>query len=137
MNYTSPERMNLESTRIFPRLRLESKSLRPRTALPKKPTAELEQLKQRLMKQELAEVVNKQEKAWLHRAADEAASVAWSTAHPLLVLPVLLEEKTCRARAQFQLQMQIASRSQNKPTLTERNHPGFVELERNIALRTD
>ena len=107
------------------------------TAMPQKPTAELEQLKQRLMEQELAEVVDKQEKAWLRRAADEAASVAWSTAHPLLVLPVLLEEKTSRARAQFQRQVLIASRSQNKQALTERNRPGPVELERHIAFRTD
>lgn len=109
----------MESTRIFCRLRSESERLRPMPARPQKPTAELEQLKQRLMEQQLAEVADEREKAWLRRAAEEAASVAWSTAHPLLVLPALLEEKIWRARAQFQRQLQIASRSQNALALTE------------------
>ena len=50
--------------------------------------------------------------SWLNRAADEAASIAWATPYPLLVLPVLLEEKLNDARRKAELQRTIYERSQ-------------------------
>src|SRR5947207_3248249 len=50
--------------------------------------------------------------SWLNRAADEAASIAWATPYPLLVLPVLLEEKLKDARRKAELQKMIYERSQ-------------------------
>src|SRR5262245_40611684 len=46
----------------------------------------------------------------LERAADEAASLAWATAYPLLALPELLAEKGREARRQFERQRAIQSR---------------------------
>jgi hypothetical protein len=48
----------------------------------------------------------------MRRAADEAASIAWATTYPLLVLPVLLEEKLSVARRKAELQRSIYLRSQ-------------------------
>ena len=48
----------------------------------------------------------------LNRAADEAASIAWATPYPLLVLPVLMEEKLEDARRRAELQKAIYERSQ-------------------------
>ena len=47
----------------------------------------------------------------LQRAADEAESVAWATAYPLLALPELLAEKGREARRQFERQRAIQLRS--------------------------
>ena len=47
----------------------------------------------------------------LRRAATEAATLAWMTPFPLLVLPVLLEEKIQEAQMQAQRQVLIRRRS--------------------------
>ena len=47
-----------------------------------------------------------------HRAAAEAATLAWMTPYPLLVLPVLLEEKLHTARLEAERQKEIRGRSQ-------------------------
>lgn len=49
----------------------------------------------------------------LQSAADEAASLAWATAYPLLALPELLAEKGREARRQFDRQRVIQSRGRN------------------------
>jgi len=71
----------------------------------------LEELKQRLL----------QESAWarsgsaaltcLRRAAEEAASLAWTTPFPLLVLPELFSEKAAEACVRAQRQRDILQRS--------------------------
>ena len=71
----------------------------------------LEELKQRLL----------QETAWagpdpaalpgLRRAAEEAASLAWTTPFPLLVLPELFSEKAAEACIRSQRQRDIRQRS--------------------------
>src|SRR6266850_7952109 len=73
--------------------------------------AALEELKQRLL----------QEIAWarsdsatltcLRRAAEEAASLAWATPFPLLVLPELFSEKAAEACIRSQRQRDIRQRS--------------------------
>jgi len=47
----------------------------------------------------------------VQRAANDAASLAWATSYPLLVLPVLLDEKVVVARCQTSRQADIHKRS--------------------------
>jgi len=72
---------------------------------------ELEQFKQCLLGEHRS-AGDLHVRSWLNRAADEAASIAWATPHPLLVLPVLLEEKLEDARRKAELQKAIYERSQ-------------------------
>src|SRR5215470_17936462 len=58
-------------------------------------------------------------KPWLERAAEDAASIAWATPYPLLVLPVLLDEKLSEARRKAEVQRSIYVRSQPILALTE------------------
>ena len=77
----------------------------------------LEELKQRLL----------QETAWarstnltcLRRAADDAASLAWTTPFPLLVLPELFSEKAAEACVRSQRQRDIRQRSLGLTSLDE------------------
>ena len=68
---------------------------------------QLEELKDRLLAPVLKDPANRQDARLLSHAAEEAAALAGLTAFPLLVLPVLLEEKlseaNCRARRQAQI----------------------------------
>ena len=75
-------------------------------------TAELERLKRRLLQEQLARSTNFREHQWLRRAGEAAASLAWLTPYPLLVLPVLLEEKAKEARLQADRQSDIQNRSE-------------------------
>lgn len=74
---------------------------------------ELELLKNRLLKQALAQVVNTDLTAPIRRAANEAAALAWLEPHPLLVFPTLFEEKTSQAKRRTQKQNWVKSRSSN------------------------
>lgn len=60
--------------------------------------ADLEQLKARLVRDLIAEAPDHRLEDSLRRAADEAASIAWTTSVPLLVLPELVREKAEAAR---------------------------------------
>ena len=84
----------------------EPRSLRsPTSAL------ELEQFKQCLLGEHRS-AHDLHVHSWFSQAADEAASIAWATPYPLLVLPVLLEEKLRHARRKAELQKTIYERSQ-------------------------
>jgi hypothetical protein len=76
-------------------------------------TTELENLKGRLLGQLLAEIVNPAQNIALRRAAHDAAALAWATRYPLLVFPVLLEEKARTALRQWRRQAAIRQRSLN------------------------
>ncbi len=54
---------------------------------------ELEQLKNRLLADRLGEAWSADDNSQMRRAANEAAALAWLTKYPLLVFPVLFEEK--------------------------------------------
>src|SRR6266849_3786887 len=73
---------------------------------------ELEQFKRCLLHEHRSATVDSQVQPWLSRAADEAASIAWATPYPMLVLPVLLEERLKDARRRAELQQTIYERSQ-------------------------
>ena len=80
-------------TRFAPETRFE---LRPAPPAPYRATreTELERLKSRLLAAQLATAAEPELNAPLRHAANEAAALAWVTLYPLLVFPVLFEEKT-------------------------------------------
>jgi hypothetical protein len=55
--------------------------------------SEFERLNNRLLRERLTDATTAPLGAELRRAANEAAGLAWNTAHPLLFFPALFEEK--------------------------------------------
>jgi hypothetical protein len=99
-------------TRFGPVTRFEVKPAPPvpfRGAL----ESELERLKNRLLQERLAVAADPELNPALRRAANEAAALAWTTSVPLLVFPVLFEEKTRAALFQAARQEQILERSRD------------------------
>jgi hypothetical protein len=85
----------------------------PEPNLPAKTDELLEQFKNRLLKQQvLAGSENPLPTPALRRAANEAAALAWLTPYPLLLLPVLFEEKVASARERALRQDSVRRRSQ-------------------------
>jgi hypothetical protein len=56
--------------------------------------SEFERLKNRLLARQLDQLERPELNTLVRRAANEAAALAWVTFYPLLVFPVLFEEKT-------------------------------------------
>ena len=79
-------------TRFGPETRFE---VRPAPPAPFRAVVEteFERLKGRLLAKELAEAPEPELNPALRHAANEAAALAWDTVVPLLVFPVLFEEK--------------------------------------------
>jgi hypothetical protein len=75
--------------------------------------AALEELKQRLLLETARARSDSATLSCLRRAAEEAASLAWTTAFPLLVLPELFAEKATEACVRSQRQREIRQRSQD------------------------
>ena len=73
--------------------------------------AALEELKQRLLRETARARSDSATLSCLRRAAEEAASLAWTTPFPLLVLPELFAEKAAEAYVQSQRQRDIRQRS--------------------------
>ena|SRR5436190_3585274 len=106
--------MNTNYTRIAARFEPETRfEAKPEPAAPFRALqeTEFERLKLQLLEERLAEQTNPELNAYLRRAANEAASLAWVTAYPLLVLPALFEEKANAASAQAQRQERVRHRS--------------------------
>jgi len=80
-------------TEFEPETRFE---LRPTPPAPFRATqeTEFERLKNRLLTAQLARHAAPELNTPLRHAANEAAALAWVTFYPLLVFPVLFEEKT-------------------------------------------
>ena len=101
--------MNKYTTRVptgfGPETRFE---VRPTPPAPFRATreTEFERLKTRLLTEQL-EGAMPELNAPLRRAANEAAALAWVTFYPLLVFPVLFEEKTRAAVRQARHQARI------------------------------
>ena len=73
--------------------------------------AALEELKQRLLLETAWAGSDSATLSCLRRAAEEAASLAWTTAFPLLVLPELFAEKATEACVRSLRQEDIRKRS--------------------------
>jgi len=68
---------------------------------------ELEGLKERLLHQIVRKISNSVLTREITWAANEAAALAWCTVCPMLVLPVLLEERVGAAVAKWEKQQRI------------------------------
>ena len=75
---------------------------------------ELERLKNQLLSEQLAHATQVELYAPLRRAANEAAALAWVTLFPLLLFPVLFEEKTRAAERQLERQARILANGRNQ-----------------------
>jgi len=73
--------------------------------------AELERLKTQLLAEQLGEAWDSRIRKSLQRAANDAAALAWVTAYPLLVFPVLFEEQVERELRRTLRQHQVRARS--------------------------
>ena len=102
--------MNKNETRVPARFGPEMRfELRPAPPAPFRATqeTEFERLKNRLLARQLAEAPTPELNPPLRRAANDAAALAWATLYPLLVFPVLFEEKTQAALRQAERQARI------------------------------
>ncbi|HEX7469435.1 MAG TPA: hypothetical protein VF437_01675 [Verrucomicrobiae bacterium] len=72
---------------------------------------ELERLKNYLLRTRLETLPEAGYNAYLRRAANEAAALAWVTPYPTLVFPALFEEKAETALLQAEKQERIRERS--------------------------
>jgi hypothetical protein len=102
--------MNKNKTRVparfGPETRFEVRPVPPALFRATQET-EFERLKSRLLARQLAEAPVPALNPPLRRAANDAAALAWDTLYPLLVFPVLFEEKTQVALRQAERQARI------------------------------
>jgi len=97
-------------TRFEPETRFEVTPVPPANFRALQET-ELERLKDRLLRETLNDPTVPQANAFVRRAANEAAALAWDTRFPLLVFPSLFEEKTQTALLQARRQASVRRRS--------------------------
>ena len=97
-------------TEFGPETRFE---LRPTSPVPFRVAqeTEFEWLKNQLLARRLAEAPTPELNPPLRRAANEATALAWATIFPLLVFPVLFEEKIEAALRQAERQARIYASS--------------------------
>ncbi len=106
--------MNNNKTRVPTRFGPETRfEVRPAPPAPFRAMqeTEFERLKSRLLARQLAEAPAPELNPPLRCAANEAAALAWATDCPLLVFPVLFEEKTEVALRQVKRQARILESS--------------------------
>jgi hypothetical protein len=72
---------------------------------------DLEQLKERLLRQWLARATDADANVRIRRAANDAAALAWLTPYPALVFPGLFEEKLQTALQARAFQARVHGRS--------------------------
>ncbi|MEI9961869.1 MAG: hypothetical protein WDM76_12280 [Limisphaerales bacterium] len=107
--------MNKNKTRVPTKFGPETRfDLRPNPPAPFRALQEtqFERLKSQLLARQLAEATAPELTPPLRRAANEAAALAWVTLFPLLVFPVLFEEKTEAAVRQAERQARIYANTQ-------------------------
>jgi hypothetical protein len=106
--------MNKNQTRVTARFVPETRfELRPGPPAPFRATQEneFERLKIQLLTRQLTGLTRPELNTPLRRAANEAAALAWVTLYPLLVFPVLFEEKAATAVRQAERQARIYATS--------------------------
>ena len=106
--------MNTNYTRVPTRFAPETRfEVRPAPPAPFRATQEngLDHLKHRLLQEFLYERTSPEHNAYVRRAANEAAALAWITPYPLLVFPELFEEKALAALLQAEHQEDVRQRS--------------------------
>jgi hypothetical protein len=106
--------MNTNYRRVPARFGPETRfEVRPVPPAPFRATQEtgLEELKHRLLRERLDDLAEPALNGHVRRAANEAVALAWVTAYPLLMFPVLFEEKTATALLQAKRQISVRQRS--------------------------
>ena len=106
--------MNKNNTRVPTEFGPETRfELRPTPTVPFRAAqeTEFERLKNQLLARQLGEAPTPELNPPLRRAANEAAALAWATLFPLLVFPVLFEEKIETALRQAERQARIYANS--------------------------
>jgi hypothetical protein len=109
-NDNERKNMNKKPTRVAARFVPETRfELQPGPPAPFRATQEneFERLKKQLLTLQLAGLTRPELNTPLRRAANEAAALAWVTLYPLLVYPVLFEEKAATAMRQTERQARI------------------------------
>lgn len=97
-------------TRFGPETRFEVKPAPP-VAFRAAQEDELERLKNRLLVNALNRFEELDYNAYIRRAANEAAAIAWVTPYPLLTFPELFAEKTNAALAYARRQESVRERT--------------------------
>lgn len=93
--------MSKPANRLIPHFARPTRfAVRPRALTRAQQRALLGELKERLLRKHLTRTGSAEARARVRWAAEEAASLAWASPFPLLVLPELVEEKVAAARAQ-------------------------------------
>lgn len=111
---------NMKSRKIGAGFRPETRFEWERISARRRPSgaiAALEKLKERLLQEQAGAASDAATRSCLRRAANDAASLAWATPCPLLVLPELFAEKAAEARSRSQRQREILERSQGMVAL--------------------
>ena len=106
--------MNKNQTRVATRFAPETRfALQAGPPFPFRATQEneFERLKRQLLTLQLAGLAKPELNTPLRRAANEAAALAWVTLYPLLVFPVLFEEKAATAVRQTERQARVYATS--------------------------
>jgi len=98
-------------TQFAPETRFQVK-LSPEGALRRERSAQLEDLKVRLLRRHVLHAPNIELIPAIRRAANDAASLAWFTPCPLLVFPTLFDEKVESAKHAAVVQERIWLQSQ-------------------------
>jgi hypothetical protein len=98
-------------TRFGPETRFEVKPA-PANPFRALQDTELERLKNRLLALALNRLAEPRANNYVRRAANDAAALAWTTGYPLLLFPVLFEEKTETALIQADRQETVRRRSE-------------------------
>lgn len=76
-----------------------------------------ENLRSQLLGEKLVELADTQLNSQIRRAANEAAALAWVTPYPLLVFPVLFDEKAFAALARAERQHRVFQSSRELLTV--------------------
>ena len=97
-------------TRFGPETRFDVKPV-PRALFRAAQEDRFEQLRNRLLAERLAAVLDPEFNPQVRRAANDAAALAWLTPYPLLVFPALFEEKAAEAMQRAVRQEQVCQRS--------------------------
>jgi hypothetical protein len=127
------KRMNIDRNWNSANFAIEKK---PQTSLRTTPARglreiEIEQLKDRLVADLLGITSNLAMNRHLVQAANEAAALAWLTPVPLLLLPVLIEEKVKEAQVRLERQKNVHHRSQQYWAITK---PLLPQVRRSLLL---
>jgi len=116
INKTKERKMNMKTnyrrvpTRFGPETRFEVKPVPPAPFRALEET-ELERLKNRLLVGVLNGLNEPKVNAYVRRAANEAAALAWVAPYPLLTFPALFEEKVATALLYAERQTDVRERS--------------------------